>query len=129
MEESTIQVEKVTRLEAAQKKARIDLAAKSMKPNKQQKRLSPIKKPLPKIPKRKLGDSLDMSSMLLLPSDEEEEMLEEIFTDGARKSLLSPVKKAPKKSLVSPVRKDTGTSGARISDMFPDPASWPYNLT
>ena len=58
----------------------------------------------------------------MVSSAEEEEELEEI----AKKSASSPVKKAPKKTPMSPVKR---TSGPKISDMFPDPASWPYKLT
>ena len=56
-------------------------------------------------------------------------MLEEIVTEGAKKSLLSPVKKVPRKSLLSPVKKGAGTSGSKISDMFPDPSRGPCKLT
>ena len=121
IEDASIQSDKISRLEAAQKKARIDIAVRGIKAKTQQKipaRLSPVKK---KAPKRKVADSLMDSSV-----DEEEEVLEEIMTDGVRKSLLSPVKKAPKKTPLSPVKK---TAGPKISDMFPDPASWPYKLT
>ena len=50
-------------------------------------------------------------------------MLDEIITDSARKLLLSPVGKA----VSSPKKRKT--AGAKISEMFPDPASWPYKLT
>ena len=79
-----------------------------------------MKKTSSRVPKRKIGDSLMASSA------EEEEEYEEILTDGVRKSASSPVKKVQKKALLSPVKR---TSGPKISDMFPDPASWPYKLT
>ena len=70
---------------------------------------------MPKIPKRKLADSLINTS-----AEEEEEQLEEIVTEGVIKSLqLSPVRKAPRKA----------QAGPKISDMFPDPDSWPFKLS
>ena len=74
-----------------------------------------------KGPKRKVADSLVNSS-----DEDDEEVLEEVLTDGARKAILSPIKKAPRKTPLSPVKK---AAGPKISDMFPDPASWPYKLT
>ena len=121
IEDASIQSEKISRLEAAQKRARIDIAVKGIRAKTQQRTpvvLSPLRR---KVPKKKNADSLMDSSV----EDEEEEM-EEIMTEGVRKSLLSPTKKAPKKQLLSPVKKN---AGAKISTMFPDPASWPYNLT
>ena len=85
MEESSIQVEKITRLEAAQKKARIDLAVKGIKQKTQPKhsgRLSPMKKPSLRIPKRKAEDSLYSSSEK--SSDDEDERLEK-NREGRRK--------------------------------------------
>ena len=121
VEETSIEVEKITRLEAAQKKARIDLAVKGIKQKSRPKpsgRVSPKKMPSMRIPKRKAGDSLYSSSEK--SSDEDDEGLEETRKEGANKTLSPPAKKLPKKS---------GTAGPKISDMFPDPASWPYNLT
>ena len=115
--------EKISRLEAAQKKARIDIAVRAVKAKTQQKipvLLSPIKKTPSRVPKRKIVDSLRVSSA------DEDEVLEEIVTDGAKEMVSSPVKKAPKKTPMSPVKR---SSGPKISDMFPDPASWPYKLT
>ena len=82
--------------------------------------LSPVKKILPKVPKRKIEDSLKASSA------EEEEDMDEIVTEGVRRSAASPVKKVQKKAPMSPVKRGTE---AKISEMFPDPASWPYKLT
>ena len=53
---------------------------------------SPKKKQDSRIPKRKMADSLDVSSVKA-SGEEEEEELEEIMTDGTKKLLLSPVKK------------------------------------
>ena len=127
MEESSIQVEKISQLEAAQKKARLDLAVKGLKSKMQVRnpaKLSPTKKPSVRIPKRKMADSLDASSARA-SDEEEEEVLDEIITDGARKLLLSPIRKA----VSSPKKRKTASTGPRISDIFPDPASWPYKLT
>ena len=57
-----------------------------------------------------LGESLEMSSVILQPSDEEDKGLEEIVTEGAKKSLLFPVKKVPRRSLLAPVKEGAGTS-------------------
>ena len=92
MEDSTIHGEKISQLEAAQKKARLDLAVRSLKSKVQGKnpvKGSPKRKPDSRIPKRKMGDSLETSS--IRNSDEEEEVLEEIVTDGAKKLVLSPL--------------------------------------
>ena len=73
--------EKISRLEAAQKKARIDIAVRAVKAKTQQKipvLLSPIKKTPSRVPKRKIVDSLRVSSA------DEDEVLEEIVTDGAK---------------------------------------------
>ena len=118
IEDNSILSDKISRLEAAQRKARIDIAVRGIKAKTQQKvtpRLSPIKKMPSKTPKRKLADSLVNSS-----ADEDEEKMEEIVTEGVVKSLqLSPVKKAPRRMPAS----------QKISDMFPDPDSWPFKLT
>ena len=100
IEDASIQTEKISRLEAAQKRARIDIAVKGIRAKTQQRTpvvLSPLRR---KVPKKKNADSLMDSSV----EDEEEEM-EEIMTHGVRKSLLSPTKKAPRKQLLSPIKK------------------------
>ena len=122
MEDSAVHGEKISRLEAAQRKSRLDLAVKGLKSKVQGKNPamgSPKKKQDSRIPKRKMGDSLETSSIRNL--DEEEEVLEEIVTDGAMKFMLSPLRRIAS----SPKKRRTINTGPKISDMFPDPASWP----